>query len=476
MAGIRTRAEKMTPMLSPLIKILPVCLAVMCFVQGCQQFTPPPREIHPRALSGTTLSSSPLMVTGSSGWWTQFNSNELTGLVETALAENFSLREAAARLDQAKSQNASTRAGLFPTITLNGDYTRTQTDRNTTSFNTFVMGPAASYEVDFWGRIKADVAASHQETLASGYDLGTAAMSVAAEVANTWVSLIATRKQLKLLKQQLEVNTTVLDLLELRFEKSMSTALDVLQQREVVARAQAEIPPIENQAASLENTLALLIGRTPDQCPRVLEDLPEQLPPLPVNGLPANLLALRPDVRAAGSRLVAADWDKIRAGVDRLPDFSITGSFLFRETSLNILLQNWILSLGAGLSATVFDGGKKEAALATATAVVKERLATYEKTVLTAILEVDNSLAAEHHQARYVDLLLVELATAHQALEEARRRYIKGLDPFIPFLTEQLNVQKLESRLIEQKALLIKDRIALYRALGGDWTQQLEMP
>ncbi len=466
----------MTPMLNPFLKNIPMCVAVIFFLQGCQQFTPPPRDFSAHARSGTPLFSSPAMETSSSRWWTQFNSKTLTGLVETALADNFSLREAAARLEQARSQSASTGASLFPTITLNGDYTRTQTDRNTTSYNTFVMGPAASYEVDLWGRIKADIAASHQETLASGYDLDTAAITVAAEVANTWVSLIAIQKQLKLLKRQLELNTTVLDLLELRFEKSMSTALDVLQQREVVARAQAEIPPIKNRAAILKNTLALLLGRTPDRCPPVLGNLPEQLPPLPVNGLPANLLALRPDVRAAGSRLVAADWDKIRAGVDRLPDFSITGSFLFQETSLNLILQNWILSLGAGLSATVFDGGKKKAALATATAVVKERLATYEKTVLTAILEVDNSLAAEQHQARYVDLLLVELASARQALEEARRRYIKGLDPFIPFLTEQLNVQKLESRLIEQKALLIKDRIALYRALGGDWTQKLEMP
>ena len=138
----------------------------------------------------------------------------------TALEQNFSLREAGARLEQARAVTAAQRASRFPAITLGGDYTRTQTDHGVTSHNTFEMGPAASYEVDLWGRIRADVAASRLETRASRYDFETAAMSVAAEVAGTWVELISTRKQLNLARQQLELNTTVLDLLGLRFEKS----------------------------------------------------------------------------------------------------------------------------------------------------------------------------------------------------------------------------------------------------------------
>lgn len=476
MVDIKTRAEKMTPMLSRFLKNLPMCVAVIFFLQGCQQFTPTPRDLYSHNFPGSTTVSYSDKETDSSKWWTQFNSKELTKLVETALSNNFSIREAGARLEQAQAQILVSKASLFPTITLNGDYTRTQTDNNTTSYNTFSMGPAASYEVDLWGRIHADITASQFDSQASRYDLETAAISVAAEVAATWVEIMATRKQLELSKQQLELNTTVLELLEFRFEKSMSTALDVLQQREVVARAQAEIPPIENRAATLESTLALLLGKTPDQCLLVGGDLPEHLPPFPVQGLPANLLALRPDVRAAGSRLLSADWNEAQAQAQRLPDFSLNGSFLLRESSLNLLLENWILSLGAALGATVYDGGKKEAALKTATAVTKERLAAYEKTVATAIMEVVNSLSTEQHQAQYVDLLLAELVSARQALEEARRRYINGLDPFIPFLTEQINVQQLESRLIEQKAVLIKDRIALYRALGGDWTPNMEMP
>ncbi len=458
------------------LKKILICMVAQFLFLGCQQFTPAPRHLETQPLPGetTTLySASPAM---SSKWWEQFNDKELNSLIETALADNFSIREAWARLDQAHAATTSRSSALFPTITMDGNYTRTQAKKNTSSYNTFATGPSASYEVDFWGRIKANIAASQLETKASRYDLETAVMSVAAQVADTWVGLIATRKQLALAKQQLTLNNTVLDLLELRFENSMSTALDVLQQREVVASAKATIPPIENQITALSNALALLLGKTPDKGPFVQGDLPEQLPALPAKGIPANILALRPDVRAAGSRLLAADWYETHARANRLPDFSLTGSFLFREGTLDLLLQNWILSLGVNLGATVFDGGKKDAAVEQAMAVVKERLASYEKTVTTAIVEVESSLAAEQYQTRYMALLLAELGSARQAKQEAERRYIKGLDPFIPFLTEQVSVQKLESRLIEQKAVLIKNRIALYRALGGDWTQNMETP
>ncbi|MFK5951421.1 MAG: efflux transporter outer membrane subunit [Desulfobacterium sp.] len=463
-------------MLIRFLKNILICMVAQFLFLGCQQFTPASRHLETQPLSGKSTVPYLASPTVSSKWWEQFNNNELNTLIETALADNFSIREAWARLDLARAATTSRNSALFPTITMDGGYTRTQAKKNISSYNTFSTGPSASYEVDLWGRIKANIAASQLETKASRYDLETAAMSVAAQVADTWVELIANRKQLALAKQQLTLNTTVLDLLELRFENSMSTALDVLQQREVVASAKAAIPPIENQITARSNALALLLGKTPDKAPIVQGDLPDQLPALPVKGIPANLLALRPDVRAAGSRLLAADWYETHARTNRLPDFSLTGSVLFREGTLDLLLQNWILSLGAGLSATVFDGGKKDAAVEQAMAVVKERLASYEKTVTTAIVEVESSMAAEQYQTRYVDLLLAELDSARQARQEAGRRYIKGLDPFIPFLTEQVNVQKLESRLIEQKAVLIKNRIALYRALGGDWTQNMEIP
>ncbi|MEE4362347.1 MAG: efflux transporter outer membrane subunit [Desulfotignum sp.] len=444
-------------------------LAAVLIFPGCSVIKPDSRTLENLPASVHTASSETLDFSLASPWWEQFNSRELNQLVTRALTHNFTIREARARLDQAASRADAAKADALPLITLETRYNRTQTDQDTTSFNTFSLGPAAAYEVDLWGRINAGVTSSALAARATASDLETAAMTIAAEVARTWVDLITAREQLARVKKQLEVNTTVRNLLELRFEKSMSSALDILQQREVVAQTQAKIPPLENRIQQLKASVHLLLGQTSGTGLTITGDLPEALPELPHNGLPANLLVLRPDVRAQGLRLLAADWDAAAARAYRLPDLVLTGNFLFQDNALDLLLDNWILTLGARLAGTVFDGGQKKALSRQAAAVVKERLAAYEKVVHTAIAEVETSLAAEKHQAAHIFLLTAQLETARQALAEARRRYIKGLDPFIPFLTEQLNVQELEIRLLEQTAVLIKNRITLYRALGGDW-------
>ncbi len=444
-------------------------LAAVLIFQGCSVIKPDSRTLETLPASVHTASPKPLSFSLASPWWEQFNNQELNQLVARALTHNFSIREAKARLDQAASLAAAEKADALPLITLETRYNRSQTDQDTTSFDTYSLGPAASYEVDLWGRINAGVTSSALAARASASDLETAAMTIAAEVARTWVDLITAREQLARVKKQLEVNTTVRDLLELRFEKSMSSALDILQQREVVAQTQAKIPPLENRIQQLKASVNLFLGQTSGTGLTITGDLPETLPELPHNGLPANLLALRPDVRAQGLRLLAADWDAAAARAYRLPDLLLTGNFLFQDNALDLLLDNWILTLGARLAGTVFDGGQKKALSRQAAAVVEERLAAYEKVVHTAIAEVETSLAAEKYQTEHIFLLTAQLETARQALAEARRRYIKGLDPFIPFLTEQLNVQELEIRLLEQTAVLIKNRITLYRALGGDW-------
>ncbi|HKJ99095.1 MAG TPA: efflux transporter outer membrane subunit [Desulfotignum sp.] len=444
-------------------------LAAVLMFQGCSTVKPDSRNLEILPASVRTASVETLNFSLASPWWEQFSSQDLNRLIIHALTHNFSIRQARARLEQAASLAAARKADALPLITLETRYSRTQTELDATSFSTFSLGPAAAYEVDLWGRINAGVTSFALAARASASDLETAAMTIAAEVARIWVDLITAREQLARVKKQLEVSITVRDLLELRFAKSMSSALDILQQREIVAQTQAKIPPLENRIQQLEASVRLLLGQTPGTGTVITGDLPETLPELPHNGLPANLLALRPDVRAQGLRLMAADWDAAAARIYRLPDLVLTGNFIFQDNALDLLLDNWILTLGARLAGLVFDGGQKKALSRQAAAVVEEQLAAYEKVVYTAITEVETSLAAEKHQAAHLLLLTDQLATARQALAEARRRYIKGLDPFIPFLTEQLNVQELEIRLLEQTALLIKNRITLYRALGGDW-------
>ncbi|MBF0235770.1 MAG: efflux transporter outer membrane subunit, partial [Desulfamplus sp.] len=373
-------------------------------------------------------------------WWESFGNNELTSLVDKALGENFSLREAWARLEQAKAVERSQKSETLPSINFDISVARRESGRSTSSYNTLSAGPGASYEVDLWGNIKARIVEYEHKTLAARFDLEAAAMSVAAQIANDWVELITVREQISLVKKQVEINTMLLDLLELRFQNSMSSALDVLQQREMVAKSRARIPPLEIRQASLLNAISLLCGRASPKEISINTSNLNDIPSMPKMGIPVDLLSNRPDIQSAGFRLSSSQWAMFQARTDRLPSLNLTGSFLFQHTSLDAILKNWVVVLASRLGGTLFDGGKNRAAVDLASAVVEERLAAYEKTVFTAILEVENAIVAEKYRTRWIDLMKAELDAANLALEEARNRYSNGMDTFIPVVTEQLNV------------------------------------
>ncbi|MBF0412111.1 MAG: efflux transporter outer membrane subunit [Desulfamplus sp.] len=412
-------------------------------------------------------------------WWESFGSSELNSLIETSLGENFTLKEAWARLKQAKAAHDSQNSSLFPSINFNASASRKtlETTANTgilssggsssSSYSSFSAGPGASYEIDLWGNINARILEYESRTMAARFDVETSAISVAAEISNNWVELITVRETIALVKQQIEINTMLLELLELRFVNSMSTALDVLQQREVVAKSRARIPPLEIREANLLNAIALLCGKSSRKEIFITTPTLGEISHIPQTGIPANLLSNRPDIKSAAFRLTASKWALFQARADRLPSLTLNGSFLLQHTSLENILKNWIFTLASTLNATLFDGGKNSAAIDLASGVMDERLASYQKTVFAAIMEVENSIAAETQRIKWIQLLKIELATAKLALEEARNRYIKGIDSFIQVVTEELNVQNLEINLLEQKAALFKDRISLFRALGG---------
>ncbi|MGD9733975.1 MAG: efflux transporter outer membrane subunit [Desulfamplus sp.] len=453
------------------------------FLSSCKSLIPEPENPHDKLLipdSYYNLTQDSYYSEKNHRWWESFESSELNDLIETALGKNFTLKEAWARLKQAEAAQNSQNSALFPSINFNASAARKalETTANaagsssgvgsSSSYSNFSVGPAAAYEVDLWGNINARILEYESRTAAAAFDVETAAISVAAEIAGNWVELITVRETISLIKQQVETNTMLLELLELRFVNSMSTALDVLQQKEVVAKSRARIPPLEIREANLLNSISLLCGKASRKEISISTPTLKEISTIPQVGIPAELLSNRPDIKSAGFRLTASKWALFQARADRLPSLTLNGSFLLQHTSLQDILRNWIFTLASNLNATLFDGGKNRAAIDLASGVMDERLAAYQRAVFTAIMEVENSIAAQTHRTKWIELLKAELATAQLALEEARNRYIKGIDSFIQVVTEELNVQNLEINLLEQKAALFKDRIALFRALGGN--------
>ena len=450
---------------------------IFLLVASCAPFKPQERQSPegelPHFFSLYTSESEP-----EARWWEEFNDPDLNVLITEALSDNLTLKEAWSRLVQTRALAVQAGAALYPDLTgtAEADYARQRSDngsRKTISNEDYSLGVISSYELDLWGRIRAGRESALLEVTAAREDLNTAAMTLAAEVANRWVNIISQRMQKRLLERQLQTNLTLLELIELRFRMSMVSAVDVYQQKQVVEDIMAEIPLVEAEEQVLRHELALLLGKPPGTSLKISrEDLLEPAE-IPATGLPADLLSSRPDLRRAGMRLQAADWQVAAARANRLPAIRLTAGAQYGKGDMDVLFNNWLLSLAGNLTAPIFDGGRRASEVDRRKALVDENLFAYRQAVLTAIKEVEDALVVEAKQREHISALENVVLSARKALEEAGIRYRNGLTDYLPVLTQLLAVQGLERNLIRQQATLLNARVSLYRSLGGTWTDSL---
>jgi multidrug efflux system outer membrane protein len=416
-------------------------------------------------------------------WWEDFNDEKLSASITRALSDNLDLKRSWARLDQAQAIADQASSARWPQITADGGAARTRTNipvtppgegtipQRTTGYS---LGMAASYEVDLWGRIASLDRASDYDVKATRMDLEAMAISIAAQVTEVWFSLIEQISQRNLLQSQLITNETYLDLVELRFSRGLASSLDVYQQRQQVASLRARMPLIESQITVLTHQINILLGKSPDiDIGPISPHLPE-LWPQPQTGIPAELLTRRPDVQAAQLRVSSADERVGAAIADRFPALRLSAGTGYTAGSLSELFDNWIWNIAGSLSATVWDGHRKNREVKRTKSVVEEQVALYAKTVLTALREVEDALIQEDKQQIYVEKLGIRKELAQATLTEARQRYLNGLSDYLPVITALQAHQETESNLLTAKKQLVSYRIQLCRALGGTWTEGLK--
>ncbi|WP_319405749.1 efflux transporter outer membrane subunit [uncultured Desulfosarcina sp.] len=445
-------------------------------IAGCSMFQPQMRPDAPIDLpEHFSLYTSD--ASGPDRWWKSFGSDELNQLVIEALAGNFDVRTAWARLKQADTAARQAGADLMPTIDYSAgadkSWRQTRTDDSGTDHTqskTFVAGLVAAYELDLWGRLDAQRQSEELTRDASAEDLQAAAITVAAEVTTTWVDILSARRQIAVLEDQIAMNERMLKLQELRFVNGQADALDVSQQRSALAAARANLPGLQLTEQQQLNALAVLLGHAGTGSLTIAQNTLPDLIPLPDAGLPADLLADRPDVRAAGLRLRSADWQVSAAQADRLPAITLSAEAAFSSEALNLLFSNWVTTLAASLTGPIFDGGYRSAEVDRTRGVAEEYLTAYAQTVAEAIKEVEDSLVTETRQREYIDLLEEQLKASRLTLKDAHLQYMNGQDNYLSYLTAWTSVQTLERQLVDEQATLIKNRITLYRTLGGEWT------
>jgi multidrug efflux system outer membrane protein len=413
-------------------------------------------------------------------WWRVFGDPVLDRLEQDAGAANQDIRVAVARVDQAEAAARYSRSFLSPTVTLGTSASRTREAQNrpnngntggrAATFNDFQLPLFLSYEVDAWGRVRRSLEAARDVHQATEADLRFVRLSVEANVAVDYFSLRENDAERTILDSTIDQLQQALDLNTNRFRGGIASELEVQQAKTLLDQTKAQAQALDVQRAQLEHAIAVLGGRPASEfsLPRSpFDGLPPSIPP----GLPADLLARRPDI-AEADRFVAAATAQI--GVARaayLPNISLTGFAGFESVGLGSLFswQNGIASLAASALTPVFNGGRIRAGVDQARAAFQGSLAQYEKTVLTAYQEVEDQLAALRILSGEAQAEADAVADARRAEEIAMNRYKTGLVGYIDVLTAQTTLLSNERVAAQISGQRMVATVVLVKALGGGW-------
>ena len=290
----------------------------------------------------------------------------------------------------------------------------------------------------------------------------------------SWYRLADARSQLQLVRDQIETNQTVLELLKNRFEIGIIRGVDVLRQQQLLESTREQESYAESRVQVLENELAILTGRTPQNAMDVTPDLVEHLPSLPETGIPADLLQRRPDVQSSFARLQASDRDLASAISSQYPRFTIRGNASTAAESTDDLFNNWAMSLAGNLLAPLFQGGELRAEVDRNEAVRQQRLFEYGQNVLTAMREVEDAMVLETTQVRSIRHIERQLELANQSYRQLRVEYLNGGGNYLDVLTALEGIQQLRRDLLTARLILVEYRISLYLSLAGSFETERE--
>jgi outer membrane protein, multidrug efflux system len=402
-------------------------------------------------------------------WWTQFDDPVLDELIRAALAENFDVRIAAARVEELYGVLGSTRSGLFPQVGAEIVAGRGRTPP-TKAADSVRADAFASWEIDLFGRLRRLTEASRADLLASEEGRRFAVLSLTSAVASTYVTLRTLDAQLEIARRTLAGRAASLRIFEARHRRGAISEIELSQIQSQYADALATIPPLEQQQAQVENALAVLLGRNPGPIPRgrSIEEL--TLPGVP-EGLPSEILERRPDLRGAELNLIAANARIGAAKALYYPNITLTGLFGSVSSSFGDLFSGpaKLWNYSAGTDAPIFTGGGIAGQVRASEAREQQALFTYQKSIQTAFQEVEDALIAGQKSRE-------ELAAQRQRVDSLRTyarlanlRYDNGYSSYLEVLDAERSLFGAELDYTSAKSDTYFGIIDLYKATGGGW-------
>lgn len=307
--------------------------------------------------------NTPVLASITRDWWRAFGSDELSALVQAAQAQSHDVTTAVARVRQAEASARMAGAALLPVVTASVGASRKGRlgGHSNEEGNSFGPSLSASYEVDLWGRLGAERDGAAASLQASAFDRDAVALTVTAGVASAWLRAVALSERLSLADDNLKTARRLLVLIESRARAGGSTALEVAQQRTLVASQRRTLAALRQQADDARTAVTLLLGQ-PEAVSIAQRSLDTLTLPSVAPDMPSALLTRRPDIASAEARLAAADADVAAARAAMLPGLSLTAGIGTGGTQLRQMLDNPVYSLAAALAAPIFNGGRLAAA------------------------------------------------------------------------------------------------------------------
>lgn len=407
-------------------------------------------------------------------WWSRFGSQELTTVVEQAMAGNQDIAASAARLEQAWAMARMVGASRWPEVTAGLDASREGRlgGQSQTSGSRFALGLTASYEADLWGRLRAERESATLAALASELDARTVALTVSAETAASWITLQSLRQRSAIAQSDLDSAQRLLAWVRTRVEAGSESQLALTQQETLVANQRAHLAALRQQAAQAEMLLALWMGQAEvqaigsDSGPVSLAQLriPDVTP-----GLPSDLLTQRPDIRAAEARLQAADGNVAAARAAMFPSLMLTATAGGADGRFAHMLANPVYSVAGGLLAPIFNAGRLAAGHELALSQRRELLAHYRQSILNGFADVQMSLDAVTGTQAQWEAQAEALAQANRAFALAEVRYREGAETVLSLLDAQRSLYAAQDAAVRRQAERLLAAVGLYRALGGGW-------
>lgn len=416
-------------------------------------------------------------------WFEVFRDEKLQELVREALAHNYDLREAVARVDAARANLGITRSDQFPTVGASADLVTERRSRDGAvtvpepigQNRTFgsVLVDLFTFELDIWGRLRKATAAARADLLASEEARRAVVTTLVGDVATSYFVLRELDFELEIARRTLRSRQESLRIIKLRQERGVSNMLEVRQAEELVYNATEVIPAVEQAVERQENFISFLTGRNPQAVPRGLDLTEQQAPPAIPAGLPSDLLARRSDIRSAEQELVAASARIEVARKAYFPRVSLTGFLGFESTSLTSLFSpsRAVWGLVPQVTQPIFTGGRIKSNVRLTQAQRDFLLVNYERTIQNAFREVSDSLVARRkvREVRAQRELLV--TTLRDRSRLAYLRYNGGVSTLLEALDADRELFDAELSLAQARRDELLTVVQLYRALGGGWQQ-----